>query len=519
MSVHFKFTGDNSSLRNALQETTKDLKGIEGQAEHTGAKLQSMFQKGALAFGAYFGGRQLLQFAKSIAKVRAEFQDAESTMAIFLKSGEKASDFIGELQKYAYHNMFEFSDLVQASQQLLAFGNDINTVIPIIDQLSNVASGTKKPLEEYIALYNKAKSTGTVQAMDLQSWAGKGVVIADELQRMGVEVDRSAIKFEHLQMVINNLTSEGGLYHNLMASQMSNISAEMGQLQDNIALMFNEIGKRSEGAITTSIKGLSYLVEHWEKILGILTKLVAAYGIYRTTLIAYNAIQASNIKMLRAAVIAKRANIAATQASMGVTVMLSNAELVASVKTNMLTKAKLGLAAAMKKVAAATIANPVFLIAGAIAGLAFVTYKLITAETAAEKTTRLHNEALEEQQERYANIESSVNNHIRTIRDTTASIYAQVRAYEELGKALPEFAKMSIQEVRGLSDKEFNRLKDEAMLTKQITDEKNELIKREEALADLRKRHKENQNPFLNSRYMNQKKAAEGLIEKQKEQI
>ncbi|MDH8702365.1 ABC-type transporter Mla subunit MlaD [Dysgonomonadaceae bacterium PH5-43] len=307
-------------------------------------------------------------FVSKIFDIRSAFQDTESSMTVFLGSAEKASKFMRELQDYAWYNMFEFSDLTEESKKLLAFRVDVEDVISVIDQLSNIAAGVKKPLSEYVDLYTKAKSLGKLEASDIESWGQRGVVIMDTLKDMGVEVDRSSVKFEHLEMVLKNLTSTGGMFDGLMAEQMSNLSASYGQLQDDITNMFNELGEKYQDVMKSGIEVGSWLIANYEQIGRTIMELVGVYGTYRVALAAATAAEYFRYQ--------------ATLAGMaGMTKMQAITDVLRA-KTAALNKTML--------------ANPYVLVAAGIAALAYGTYKLITYQTEAEKAQKRLNDALKE---------------------------------------------------------------------------------------------------------------------------
>ncbi len=289
--VHFEITAGNEILKRKLSESQASFRNFSAYAESEGERIDSTFKRIAYGIGSYFTFQAASGFIQKMYQIRSSFQDAESSMRVFLGSAEKAQKFVKELQDYAWYNMFEFSDLTQESTKLLAFGNDVNSIIPILDKLSNIASGTKQPLSEFVDLYNKAKNVGKVDANGLESWANKGVVITSVLEEMGVEVDRSNIKFEHLDMVLNHLTSEGGMFAGLMAEQMSNLSASYGQLEDDIANMFNELGTKYQDAMKSGIEFASIIVNNYESIGKAIGQLVIVYGAYRAALLATYAIQ------------------------------------------------------------------------------------------------------------------------------------------------------------------------------------------------------------------------------------
>lgn len=270
-----------------------------GGVNTTMDKLMGVLNGVGGAVGTAFGVGAIASFLGKVESVRTMFQDIESSMTVFLGSQEKANEFTSELKDYAFYNMFEYSQLANASKQLIAYGNDTKNVIPILDKLSNVASGTGASLEEMVFLYNKAKSTGVVDSKSIQSWAAKGVVLKDELKAMGVEAAGSTVTFNQLNDVLDRLTTGEGRFAGLMMEQMNNLSAARGQLQDNLDAMFNEIGEKMQPLLKGIIDAEGWLVDNYETVGKTILTLASTYGVYRTVIGLAHAAKVSELNTLR----------------------------------------------------------------------------------------------------------------------------------------------------------------------------------------------------------------------------
>lgn len=176
-------TCDNRAFMQSMNEMTAQVRQTKAVIEALGLDASSALAKidsvggnvintirqiGAIA-GVSFSVAQAKSFVNKIAETRAYFQDIESSMKVFLGNEKKAEDFTQKLKDYAYYNMFEFSDLANASKQMIAYGHSVDTIIPRLDQLSNVARGTNAPLMEMVNAYNRAKNLGGLGSRDMQS--------------------------------------------------------------------------------------------------------------------------------------------------------------------------------------------------------------------------------------------------------------------------------------------------------------------------------------------------------------
>ena len=376
MPLRFDITGDNSNFLSSLEGARQNVHRTARDIEQSGLGIEDMFKRIGAAAGLAFSLDQAKSFIGKVAEVRAYFQDIESTMKVFLGNEQKATQFTEALKDYAYYNMYEFSQLADASKQMIAYGHSVDTVIPRLDQLSNIATGTNADLMELVDLYNRAKNLGEVGSQGLASWATKGLVVKDVLKEMGEEVKGSTVTFEQLNKVLDKVTGEGGMFHNLMLEQMENISAEQGQLQDNLDAMYNEIGEKYQDYITGVYKAESWMVDHYKEIAQVIADVIVAYGSYKGALMAANAIEKIHVMWVSLEKTAHLQNVLATEAEIA-------AKGKATVATVLFDRA-------LKALNATLLANPYSIAAVALSAVAFGIYKLVSStDDASESQERL----------------------------------------------------------------------------------------------------------------------------------
>ncbi len=403
----FELFGDASGLLSALGKSEKAFTDLNKTAEQSGQGIDKVMEKlNGLASiaGVSFGAAGMAAFAKKIYEARSAMQDLESTMKVFLGSEEKAAKFTQELQNYAYWNMFEFTDLTEASTQLMAYGTATEDLIPIIDKLSNVATGTKKPLQDYIELFNKAKATGKVDANGLERWAAAGIVLKDELKKMNVEVSGSTVTFKQLEQVLDKVTSDGERFGGLMMSQMDNLSASWGQLEDNFANMLNELGTDLQDVFKGGIDFASTLIDNYDKIGKALATLILMYGEYKAVLIATRAIQSANV-------------------------LLDNIRLIGMFRK------ELGLLKAAQQAFNITaMQNPYILLASVLIMTVTAIVGLTRAFSDGRTEMEKLNDAYDERNRAIQDDMRLAGEHIRTLKDETATTEALTHARKELAK-------------------------------------------------------------------------------------
>ena len=450
-------------------------KAFQDYANHTKSasdEIKGSLQKIAAVAGIAFGINEAVGFVRQVEETRTYFQDIESSMKVFLGSEEKAMEFTQKLKDYAWYNMFEFSDLAKASQQMIAYGQDVDIIIPKLDMLSNIAAGTHAPLMEMVDAYNRAKSTGVVDGMAVKSWATKGVVIKDVLREMGEQASGTSISFEQLNKVLEHLTGEGGMFHNLMQEQLNDISAEKGQLEDNLASMYNEIGEKLQGAITKWYKlqsdmvdnyseiaggdgnidfvvnfaenGMDFLMENWKSLIKLIKDATIVYGSWRVAIAMSNAARVAHLEWLKAEATA---------------ININNGHIVSNtIVRGQATRATVLWDKAMKAFNATMLASPWTWAAAAITGFIYAAYSYYDNILTSEKAQSSLNSALETYNEILDEAQAADMENIKVIKDHTASLYEQYRAYEELIKARAIFAQYSKEEIAQMTPEQLKTI-------------------------------------------------------------
>ena len=360
-ALAFKGTLDIDDFNVSAQAMERRIQQVSATAEAESATMESAFGRVASAFAGILGIGAAKSFVQQMIQVRSEMQNTEASFKVFLGTANKANEFFSDLQRYSYNNVFEFADLSKQASQLLAFRNNVEDVIPIIDKLSNIAAGANAPLGEFVSLWNKAKANNKLLSQDIQMWESRGVPIVYELaqaygkseQQIRAMVSAGKVGFKELETAINSLTDRGGMFAGMMQEKMKTLGDSIGLLQDNITNMFNELGSKNQGILKAGIDLANRAVENYDKLGQMLAALVVAYGTYKAAVIATslahkngtgiavldNSVRAIKLKILKTEALLSGQTAAATQkmtAASQAHLAALNAELTAEERANIL---------------------------------------------------------------------------------------------------------------------------------------------------------------------------------------
>lgn len=416
-AIHFDITGDETDLKRALASSRSAILASGDAAEQQGARIEQMFKRATTGAVAFFSVAKATDFVKSMATVHGEFQSIQIALNTILGSEAEATKLFEQLKDTAAKTPFDLKGVASGAKQLLAYGESADTVNDTLIKLGNIAAGLSQPLGDIVYLYGTTMTQGRLYTQDLNQFTGRGIPMIRELAKeFGVAesevkklVESGKVGFPEVQKVINNLTSETGMFYNLMEKQSQAVTGKISNLEDAWSVALDEMGKSSEGFLYSGIEGATYLVEHYDKVLKILGTLIAAYGSYKAALIAINAIQRV------------QKTIEATRALLAQTQMLRRA-----------TQAQILFNQAVK-------ANPYVLAISAlttvITALALFSKKTNEAEEATVSLTNATKKADEEFDKESAHIKS-----LSELVNNSNVHYLKRKEYlEELKKIVPEY--------------------------------------------------------------------------------
>jgi len=427
---------DDSELNKTAARIESRISGMGRNVQQEGDKLDNTFKKLAGAAAAFFTLQQGSQLVNGIIKVRGEFQQLEIAFGTMLQSKEKADRLMSEAVQLAATTPFGLQDVASGAKQLLAYGFAAEDITDNITRLGNIASGVGSQLNDLIYLYGTLKASGRVTQMDINQFAGRGIPIYEALSKvLGVATDKvremvsaGQVGFPQIEKAFKNLTDNGGMFYNLMAEQSKSLTGQIANLQDNISLMFNEIGKSNQGLLSSGISGIAYLVENYKEIGKILGVLISTYGGYRAALIL------ESVLLGKTAIATGIYDVATKRLIVSKTLLASATNIVAAAQT---------------RLAAVFAMSPIGLVVTAVAALGAAYYFLSDRTTEAERSQKGFNEAIEKSKDAISKVKSESSSLLSVINNEAETREAQLRAFAELQKLYPDRLRyMSLEELK-----------------------------------------------------------------------
>lgn len=436
--VLFGLTQQQAEARLTVKKLKDEYAAFKEEAGETVEANEKMSVSLTKVLGVIGGVTALKNFATELVNVRGQFQQLEIAFSTMLKSKEKADKLMSELVDIAAKTPFDLQGVASSAKQMIAYGSSAENVGDELVMLGNVAAGVGSQLSEIAYLYGTLRTQGRAYAVDIRQFAGRGIPIYEELAKvLGVTKDEVSglvkegkVGFKEVEQAFKNMTSESGIYYNLMQEQSKSLTGQLSNLGDAWNTMLNKIGKDTQGIASAGISGLKGLIENYETVGKILIGLIATYGTYKTALIVVRIAQDT------------------LTARMELAILVTKAQMIAQKALNTVMKA-----------------NPYVLVATLLAGLVATMWAFHDSTTASEKAQQKFNE----EQKNFANQEEErkkkIEELIRVIQDETETEFSKIKAYEELQRYSPALSSAYTREQLAVlnlaeANKELNKERD-----------------------------------------------------------
>lgn len=222
---------------------SKGAKNISG----TGSKLTKQISKYAKVGGAAIASA-LVFAGKAGIKYNAQMEQYFQSFNTMLGDAQKATEHMKMLKKFAAETPFELNDLAQASQTLLAFGEDVNLVEGDLKMLGDISLGNKEKFSALSLVFGQVKSQGKLMGQDLLQMINAGfnplTVISKKtgksVSELKDEMSKGGITFEMVADAMKTATSAGGQFNDAMKAQSKTAIGLWSTLKDNVHAKLGE---------------------------------------------------------------------------------------------------------------------------------------------------------------------------------------------------------------------------------------------------------------------------------------
>lgn len=235
---------------------------------------------------------------KNIASVTAEFELQRIALQAMIADTAKANQVYNQIWDLALKSPFNAKELVTYAKQLVAYSIPVNELFETTKMLADVSAGLGVGMDRLVLAYGQIRSASFLRGQEVRQLTEAGIPILEELRKQFVElgeetitvgdvfdkISKRLVPFEMVEKVFKNMTSEGGKFYQMQEVQAETLKGKLMILRDAYDKMFAAIGEKNKSTLKSAVEWATNLARNYDKTMGTLKALIAAYGAYKVAL-------------------------------------------------------------------------------------------------------------------------------------------------------------------------------------------------------------------------------------------
>lgn len=248
-TVTITFKGDDNQLEKTTEKVTKSLK---EQKEATQTLKDSFGSLGkAMTVGVTL---PLVAMATAGVKYNAELESYNANLTTLLGGNKKqAEELLKTLKETAKTTPYETSQLVKATQTMMAFGISAKDTQKYLNQIGDISMGNAEKLSGLTLAFSQVQSAGRLTGQDLLQMINQGFnplnIISKEtgesMASLKERMSQGGVSAQEVAHAFEIATSKGGLFYKGMEKGSKTTEGRISTLKDSF--------KEMTGSLTESL--------------------------------------------------------------------------------------------------------------------------------------------------------------------------------------------------------------------------------------------------------------------------
>lgn len=311
------FGGNTAKYQRALNHINQEIQRQETyverlRASHTRLKKDAEQLKSVLQ--RVFGLAALKSFASKLVSIRGEFEMQQKSLEVLLRNKGEADLLWQRTIDLAVKSPYTTQQLVTATKQLAAYRVESHKLYSTTKMLTDISAGLGVEINRLVLAYGQVKAANFLRGTELRQFSEAGVNLLDELAARFTDIEgkvvtvkevfdrisKRMVSFADVEAVLQNITSRGGAFFNMQEQQSETLKGQILNLKDSIELMFNDMGKSSDGFIKKIVSGLKWMIDHWKQVATVVGPVLVAFLGMKAVIGIINGIRAATLALNKA---------------------------------------------------------------------------------------------------------------------------------------------------------------------------------------------------------------------------
>lgn len=349
MAADFSITGEVKLNSDLAEKATSKWTVAAGQLIADFAKKAASSLKSVVKSG--------LDYNRSMESYLTNFK-------VMLGDEQLAAEKLEEIRRMAASTPFSLSDLTEGTQTLLQFGVAADDTTGVLKRLGDISLGNADKLQTLVRAYGKMSSAQKVTLENVNMMIDAGFnplnqicdATGESMSALYKRISDGKVSFNELEAAVAAATSEGGQFYNGMLEASQNFNGRLSTLKDNVAALTGELTSGLFSALGDIIVKANELVVSITEDDAKMAALKETIGVLTAAVVA-----------VTAAVLSYKATVAAATA---ITALHTAATTAMAAAHKAAAAGATGLQVAQAALNTVLSANPIGLVAAALAALA-----------------------------------------------------------------------------------------------------------------------------------------------------
>ncbi len=248
------------------KEAEKGLSNLDKKSSKLSKKFTSFGTKMTVGVTA-----PLTALATAGVKYNATMESYLANLTTLLGGNEQeAQKLLDTLKEMANTTPYEATDLVKATQKMMAFGISAEDSLKYLNMLGDVAMGDANKMDSLTLAFSQISASGRASMEDINQMIDQGfnplTIIAEQTgESMGELRDRvseGGVSFEEIAGAFQTATSEGGTFYQSMDKASETTNGKISTLKDGFNTALGSMTESLLPFVTEAVEGLTK-VANW----------------------------------------------------------------------------------------------------------------------------------------------------------------------------------------------------------------------------------------------------------------
>ena len=208
-------------------------------------------------------------------KYNATMETYLANLTTLLGGNEQAAqELLDTLREMANTTPYEATDLVKATQKMMAFGISAQDSLKYLQMLGDVAMGDANKMDSLTLAFSQISASGRATMEDINQMIDQGfnplTIVAqktgESMADLRDRVSAGGVSFEEIAGAFETATSEGGIFYQSMDKASQTTEGKISSLKDNFSTALGTMTESLLPFVTSAVDGLSKLANWFSNL-------------------------------------------------------------------------------------------------------------------------------------------------------------------------------------------------------------------------------------------------------------